>query len=242
MSKFNSRQTIGDIVAEFPKAGEIFKEYKIDFCCGGNRPLIEAIEKQNLNETEVIEKLNKLYGAFANSMDKNWKDANYDELVDHIVNKHHGYLWKELPEIGRLTTLILKVHGLHHPELSKVHKLFHTIKMDLEGHLTKEETLQYPAIRKFLETKSTEDLDVAVKVIKELEEEHEEAGNILKELRAITNDYEIPDDVCETFELTYQKLQELESDMFEHIHLENNILFPRLFALHESLSCKTCSK
>lgn len=242
MSKFNSQQTIGDIVAEFPKAGEVFKEYKIDFCCGGNRPLSDAIEKQNLNELEVVDKLNKLYETFANAMDTNWREANLDEFVDHIVNKHHGYLWKELPEIGRLTTLILKVHGVHHPELSKVHKLFHTIKMDLEGHLTKEETLQYPAIRKYIESKSKEDLDEAVKIIKELEDEHTEAGNILKELRVVTNDYEIPDDVCGTFEMTYQKLQEMESDLFEHIHLENNILFPRLFALQESLSCKTCNQ
>ncbi|NLP33798.1 MAG: iron-sulfur cluster repair di-iron protein [Clostridiales bacterium] len=239
MSKFNSQQNIGDIVAEFPKAGEVFKEYKIDFCCGGNRPLSDAIEKQNLNETEVLDKVNKLYETFANTMDTNWREANLDEFVDHIVNKHHGYLWKEMPEIGQLTTLILKVHGLHHPELSKVHKLFHTVKMDLEGHLTKEETLQYPAIRKFIESKSKEDLDEAVRIIKELEDEHTEAGNILKDLRAVTNDYEIPEDVCGTFVNTYQKLQEMESDLFEHIHLENNILFPRLFALQESMSYKT---
>jgi regulator of cell morphogenesis and NO signaling len=104
--------------------------------------------------------------------------------------------------------------------------------MELEEHLTKEETLQYPAIKKYLESNSKEDLSEAVRIINELEEEHTAAGNILKELRVVTKDYAIPDDVCATYVLTYEMLQTLEEDLFQHIHLENNILFPRLFAIN----------
>lgn len=237
MIKFNSSQNIGEIVADFPKAADIFKEYKIDFCCGGNRPLIAAIKERGLNENEVLGKVNGLYEAFANSMDKagkNWQEASIPELIDQIINKHHAYIWAELPQISKMTTLILRVHGAHHPELSKVHKLFHTLKVELELHLTKEETIQYPAIKKYLESNAEADLKEAVKIIDELEEEHTGAGNILKELRKVTNDYEIPADVCGTFEATYAKLQEMENDLFQHIHLENNILFPRLWGLRNA--------
>jgi regulator of cell morphogenesis and NO signaling len=234
MSIFTSNQKIGDIVAKFPNASEVLKEYKIDFCCGGNRPLITAIREQDLDEEKVIGKINTLYEDFKNKNNlegKNWVEAPFGELVEHILNVHHAYLHENLPKIGELTAKILRVHGNSHPELFKVHKLFNSIKTELESHLIKEETIQYPAIREYEKTRRIADLDNAIKIIKELEEEHTGAGDILKELRKVTEDYAIPDDVCPTFRLTYDKLQEMETDLFQHIHLENNILFPRLFAL-----------
>src|SRR5690606_30619626 len=121
----------------------------------------------------------------ASAQDKDWTTAPLDELVEHILNKHHAYLWDEMPKIAKLAMTIMKVHGEHHPELIKVHKLFRTVQMELEEHLTKEETLQYPAINRFLETNSKEDLEKAVNIIDELEKEHTNAGDILKELREI---------------------------------------------------------
>ncbi|CAK7029318.1 iron-sulfur cluster repair di-iron protein [Tissierella sp.] len=237
MSKFSSSQRIGEIVAKFPKAADIFIENKIDFCCGGDRLLIVAIEEKGLSEAKILDDLNKLYEEFESNLDSkdiNWQEAPISELVEYIINKHHAYLWDELPRISKLTTTILKVHGQSHPELSKVHKLFNTLKMELEEHLNKEETMQYPAIREYARTKSYADLERAINIINELEKEHTGAGDILKELRIVTDDYKIPDDVCPTFELTYEKLQEMESDLFKHIHLENNILFPRLRELFEN--------
>ena len=239
MEKFHANHKIGDIMAKFPAVEEIFNEYKIDFCCGGGRPLIEAIEEQGLDEAEVLQKINNLYEQYKDKLndgEKNWLEAPLAELVDYIINKHHAYLYENLPKISELTTTILRVHGGSHPELSKVHRLFHTVKMELEEHLIKEETIQYPAIREYLNTRAKEDLDKAVNIIKELEEEHSGAGDILKELRNVTNDYEIPCDACDTFRLTYEKLEELETDLFRHIHLENNILFPRLFELQKQMS------
>ncbi|NSB15434.1 iron-sulfur cluster repair di-iron protein [Clostridium beijerinckii] len=234
MNTFNSNQKIGEIVTKFPNAADIFKEYKIDFCCGGDRPLITAINEQGVNEAEILEKINASYEKLQNKLytnNKNWVEAPFDELVDHIVNVHHGYLYENLPKISELTTKILRVHGGNHPELSKVHKLFHTVKMELEAHLIEEETIQYPAIKEYLRSNSEVDLDKAINIINQLQDEHTGAGDILKELRKVTNDYKAPSDGCNTYKLTYAKLEEMESDIFQHIHLENNILFPRLSEL-----------
>lgn len=234
MHEIRSSEKIGDIVARFPSAADVFKEYKIDFCCGGDRPLNTVIKEQGLSEEEIIHKINNLFEKIKSTTalkDKNWLEAPLSELVDHILNTHHAYLHENLPIISELTTKIMRVHGENHPELIKVYKLFHTIKMELELHLTKEETLQYPAIREYEQSRSEADLNKAIKIIKELEDEHTGAGNILKELREITNEFELPKDACTTYGLTYTKLQELEADLFQHIHLENNILFPRLIAL-----------
>lgn len=234
MNAFNSNQKIGEIVTKFPKAADIFKECKIDFCCGGDRPLITAIKEQGVNETEILERINDSYEKLKNniySKDRNWVEAPFDELVDQIVNIHHEYLYKNLPKISELTTKILRVHGEKHPELSRVYKLFHTVKMELEAHLIEEETIQYPAINSYLRSNNEADLDKAINIINQLQDEHIGAGNILKELRETTNDYDVPTDGCTTYKLTYSKLQEMESDIFQHIHLESNILFPRLYEL-----------
>lgn len=161
-------------------------------------------------------------------MNKNLNDAPLNELVDHIIEKHHGYLKGELPYLGKLVKTIYRVHGEHHPELAQVYELFNGLKADLDSHLSKEETLQYPAIKKYLETKSEEDLKKAINIIDELIKEHIDSVEILSQLRKVTKNYIIPDDVCPTFEMTYQKIQDVEADLFEHIQLENNILFPKL--------------
>jgi regulator of cell morphogenesis and NO signaling len=231
MNKFNSNQKIGDIVIQFPNVSDIFKEYKIDFCCGGDRPLITAIKEQGVNEAELLERINDSYEKLKNniySKDRNWVEAPLDELVDHIINVHHGYLYDNFQKISELTSKILRVHGEKHPELVRVHKLYNTIRMELEAHLIEEETIQYPAIKAYLISNSEADLDKAINIINQLQDEHTGAGNILKELREITNDYELPANACTTYRLTYSKLQEMEADIFQHIHLESNILFPRL--------------
>jgi len=161
-----------------------------------------------------------------------WRLASFDDLVDHIVNTHHDYLYNELPKIGDLTTKILRVHGRSHPELAKVHKLFHTLKLELEQHLIKEEQTLFPLIIDYEEDPSLDKLNELLKVVEELEAEDIATGDFLKELSAITKGYAIPGDVCSTFSLTYQKLKNLELDLFTHIQLENNVLFPRLKSQH----------
>ena len=228
-NNFNSTQSIGDIVAMMPKAGEVFKEYGIDFCCGGHRPLAEAIREQKLDEAELLKKLDEVYEESIKLTGRNdFRMMSYSEQIDYIVTTHHAYLKRELPEISELVTTILRVHGSNHNELFKVHKLFHNLKTELEQHLIKEEELLFPLVKEY-EVKPSEDLlDRIKQVMKESEDEHDAAGDILKELRKITDGYKTPEDGCATFNLTYQKLEELEADLFQHIHLENNILFKNL--------------
>lgn len=230
-NKFNSTQKIAEIAVVFPKAMEIFKVYGIDFCCGGNRPLAEAISEKNLNETEILNKLNEefLKSAEVKQEERDWREAKYSDIIDFVVNTHHVYTSNVLQEIATLTIKILRAHGEHHgEELTKVHKLFNSLKTELEGHLIKEEERVFPLIKEYEENPSQETLKKALNIIKELEAEHEGAGGILKELREITNDYNVPEDGCNTYRYTYSKLIELEGDLFKHIHIENNILFPRL--------------
>ncbi|MCF6094296.1 iron-sulfur cluster repair di-iron protein [Microaerobacter geothermalis] len=220
---------IGDIVTQVPKTADIFKEYRIDFCCGGNRPLGEVIDEMNLNEGELMQQLNQILieRSTANENIKNWGEAGYGELIDYVVNKHHAYLNKELPSISQLTAKILRVHGSKHPELSQVYQLFHKLKMEMEQHMIREEVDAFPLIKQYEKNKSSLQLDKIIRMIKKLESEHDDAGNLLKELRKGTKDYQLPDDACMSYQLTYQKLEELENDLFQHVHLENNILFPR---------------
>lgn len=228
MNTFQTSQAIGDIVAIMPKASEVFRKYNIDFCCGGHRPLAAAIKEQNLDEKEILEKLDEAYNEtkeIVNVVD--FRNLSSGDLVDYIINTHHSFAKKILPSISELTTTILRVHGPHHNYLFKVHKLSHDLKSELEQHFIKEEEILFPLIKQY-EGKSSDELFEKIKeAIKETEDEHDGAGDILKELRQITENYKVPDDGCATFELTYRQLQELEADLFEHIHLENNILFKR---------------
>lgn len=227
---FTAQTKTGEIVTQFPRASQVLKEYKIDFCCGGNRPIEESISEKGLNEEEVLTKLNTLY-IETKELDRQevkWELEAYSKLIDHIVHVHHAYLNKVLPELSAFVTKVYRVHGAAHPELAQIHTLFHTLKMELEHHLFEEEEKVFPKVKKYEATGSKEVLEEVLKTIDSLESEHEGAGNILKELREVTNDYQLPEGACTTYTLTYLKLEELESDLFQHIHLENNILFPRL--------------
>lgn len=230
MERFNRNQSIGEIVSMLPKASEVFKQYRIDFCCGGNRPLSEAIKEQNLNEKEILAELDKIFKE-SNSMKSNITDfrtMSPIDLIEYIVNTHYDYVKKVLPELGELTTKIMRVHGVKHEELFKVHKLFSTLKTELEQHLPKEEEVLFPLIKEYDRNPSDGLLNRINKVLKETENEHEAAGDIIKELRKITAEYTVPNDGCNTYFITFDKLQELEADLFQHIHLENNILFKKL--------------
>ncbi len=228
MTQFNTSQRIGDIVAIFPKGSEVFKKFNIDFCCGGNRPLAEAIQEQGLDTDDVIQKLEEAYSQskeLAGEVD--FLKMESGKLVEYIVNTHHAYLNRVLPEIGRLAAKVLRAHGSNHQELFRVHKLFNSLRTELEEHLIKEEELLFPLFKQYEEAASETILLNINTVMSETEDEHEGAGEILKELRKITSDYSVPADGCRTFELMYTLLQELEGDLFQHIHLENNILFKR---------------
>jgi len=226
---FHNTQTIGEIVAILPEAADIFNRHRIDFCCGGARQLSTAIREQNLNEAEI---LNELENAFEKSRKTPGSAASFiemepDSLVRHILNTHHVYTKRVLPEIEELLIKIMNVHGERHPELFRVQKLFSALKADLEQHLQKEERVLFPMMEAYRNDPAQEVGARIRSAINVMENEHTGAGDILKELREVTEDYQVPEDGCGSYSLAYAKIKELESDLFQHIHLENNILFKK---------------
>lgn len=213
--------TIGEVAAQLPEASKIFDEYGIDFCCGGNRRLYDVIAAQAVNEADIIRQLSNALeerkGGYSGRTDFN--DMKAKDLSTYIEDIHHGYLRQVLPETAEILATVLRVHGANHPELYKVYKLFGTLKTDLEQHLLKEETMLFPAL-------SDEDTPVKTRIslAKDIISEHVAAGDILGELRRVTEDYRIPEDACPTFMKAYELLEGIEKDLHQHIHLENNIL------------------
>ncbi|OQB24668.1 MAG: Iron-sulfur cluster repair protein ScdA [Firmicutes bacterium ADurb.Bin182] len=208
--------SIGDIVAKLPAASEVFKKFGVDFCCGGHRILSEVIKEQGIDGVLLYKELDAEANKAQERSNVDFSAMSADELSSHIQARHHSYLREALPRLSELSNTVLKAHGKNHPELFRVHGLFGTLRIELEQHLAKEETLLFPAIG---------DINEQVrKLAREIKEEHESAGKILKELRLITDGYTVPLDGCPTFRKLYESLIEFESDLFEHIHLENNIL------------------
>lgn len=227
---FTGSETVGEIVTAFPGASNLMKEYKIDFCCGGSRPLSEALRQKGIDEKTFLEELNRLHQQALQKQQQNvdWRNAPLADLIDHIVQNHHAYLLKELPLLSEFVTKIFRVHGAAHPELAQLHRLFHQMKTDLEQHLVEEEEKVFPLIKEAEQSGTREAFRKAVETIAKMEDDHSAVGELLKEMREITDDYRLPEGACRTYTLTFQKLEELESDMFQHIHLENNVLFPRV--------------
>lgn len=226
---FNKDQSVGEIVAILPKSSKLFKELKIDFCCGGDKTLEAAANENKLNLDEVMEKLEVIYSKSREiKEDTDFREMKLSDLIDYIEQTHHIYVKRSLPEIGEYINAILNAHGISHSELFKVHKLYNTLRTELEQHLVKEEKVLFPMIKEYEEFPSNDYLKKIIEAMRETEEEHENAGDVLKELRKTTREYMVPEDGCATYCVTYDKLSEFESDLFEHIHLENNIMFKRL--------------
>ncbi|WP_313127835.1 iron-sulfur cluster repair di-iron protein [Anaerocolumna sp.] len=222
MNIIDRNNTIGTVVAELPKATEIFKEYGIDYCCGGHRLLADVIKEQNIAGAEIYEKLQQADEERKNlyfGQENNFKEMSPEVLSAYIEDTHHSYLRKALPDTAELLSIVLRAHGRNHKELFEIYRLFGQLKADLEQHLLKEETLVFPIVGE-----AEENLKEIKDLTHEIITEHEAAGEILRELRSITKDYQLPADACETFAKTYKNLEEMEQDLHQHIHLENNIL------------------
>lgn len=210
--------TIGSVVASNPVASEIFDSVGIDFCCGGHRKLADIIQDQHIDAESLYLRLEEARDTRQNSYGGNdFRSMSPLVLSAYIEDTHHSYLRDMLPKTAEVLATILRVHGAHHRELFDVYRLFGTLKTELESHLLKEETMLFPII---MDGKEEE----LRSLTKEIMEEHEGAGELLAQLRHVTNNYHIPEDVCGTFVKAYKMLQELEQDLHQHIHLENNIL------------------
>lgn len=215
-----NKRAVGEIVVSFPLSSEVFRSAGIDFCCGGKRLLGDVIEEQRLVDEKIYRALDDL-AECAEAPAEPFPDMSAERLVEYILTRHHSYLWKALPETHGLLTDVLKAHGGRHPELYDVYKLYGQLAHEMEPHLIREETELFPAV-------ANGERENCLALVHILEEEHEAAGSLLKQLRHATNDYSVPCDGCDTFRELYRKLVELEGDTLQHYHLENNILFPKI--------------
>lgn len=227
---FSETTLVKDIVNTLPKTSDVFKRNRIDFCCGGNIPLIEAATQQKVNIEQLMEELKEIFIKEENHKDdiQVWKSSSSAEIINHVKEHYHLPLLDELTQLSPYVTKVSKVHGGSHPELLKMYELFYEFKKEMIEHTAKEEETVFPMLLK-LEDPELENREEIINYIKELEKEHDHAGAILKELREVTSDFEPPIDACGTYRLVYKRLETLEAETFMHVHLENNILFPRYF-------------
>lgn len=231
MLKTYSEQTlVRDLVNEFPKTADVFKSVRIDFCCGGATPIAEAAAAGGLDLEDLMAKLNETIEKSGQSETdlKVWTESDSNIIIDHVISEYHNPLREEFLNLSPYVTKVSRVHGGHRPELLKVYELYYELKKEMLEHVAKEEETVFPLIRE-LDADMVEDREQALNYIKELEKEHDHAGAILKELREITSDFTPPADACGTYRLVYKRLEMLEEQTFMHVHLENNILFPRYF-------------
>ncbi|MFJ8531555.1 iron-sulfur cluster repair di-iron protein [Bacillus sp. NPDC094106] len=230
---FTKTSIVGEIVTAFPQSSDLFKKYRIDFCCGGDKTIEVATQTKEISSDELLKILNQQYTLYKskNNESTNWSEVNLSTLIDHIIEKHHHFIQEELPQLSPYVTKVFRVHGQIESHLSIVHRLFHELKLELEQHIMKEETLVFPLIKTYEQNPTEENLVLAIERLEELEQEHDKAGDLIKELRIITNDFTPPEHACRTYRMVYNRLEDFESDLFQHVHLENNILFKRLLSL-----------
>lgn len=232
-------RTVADYVTKNIKASHIFKKYGIDFCCGGGISLEKACENKDVEYSQLVEELQNLDLTARKGI--NFNDLPLNELIDHIVEKHHKYVEANIGLLIQYSSKVVKVHGTNNPQLIKVDKLFQEVAGELASHLKKEELILFPFIKKMLIAErekspiSIPHFSTVENPIKMMEDEHEEAGNIFKEIARITNNYTPPAHACNTFRALYDKLDEFEQDLHQHIHLENNILHPKALKLEKKL-------
>ncbi len=221
-------QSIGQIVAEDYRAAHIFSEFNIDFCCGGDITLEEACEKEDINKDALNSALKDL--AAKEGTEDNYNNWALDFLMDYIVNIYHNKTRESLPEITSYAETVASVHGDNHKELFEIYREFTKVACEMNSHMEQEEEKIFPFIKSLLKNPDDmTDVDRAnpAKMIDMMEHEHDETGESMKKIRKLSDDYTLPYDACATYRVYYRKLEAFEKDLYKHVHLENNILFPK---------------
>ncbi|MFA5514658.1 MAG: iron-sulfur cluster repair di-iron protein [Desulfuromonadales bacterium] len=224
--------TIGAIVAEDYRASRVFDRHGIDFCCGGNVPLAVACREKGLDEAVILREIAESASAPI-ERSHNYAAWALPFLADYIVNTHHAYLHENTEQMAVSANKIAGVHGARHPEVIEIAAIFGKVVTDLDAHLREEEEVLFPAIKRVDAARTNgraaapADLAAIRASLATLGAEHQEIGDAVHAIRHLSNDYALPGDVCNTFAVTYRMLREFEDDLHKHVHLENNILFPK---------------
>ncbi len=236
MTTLTQDRTVGQITAEFPASTRVFEKHGIDFCCGGKIPVTEACRRLGLDAEALLGEIDAAtdqatQGPSGDLAD--WTTAPLPTLIDHIVDTHHAYMKVQLPRVEAMLEKVLQAHGERHGEMLRaVAAIYAPMKAELDGHLAKEEMILFPLIRSLVDGRgSTFHCGSVQNPIRMMLQEHESAGDGLVQLRRLTGGYFPPADACNTFRALYFELAAMEQDLHRHIHLENNILFPRAIGL-----------
>ena len=237
MPAVETSKTVRELVLANPAAARTLEQFGIDYCCGGNKSLVEACANARVPIEQVVTAL-EVPRPIPDARD--WGNAPLAQLTQHIVEKHHAFTREELKRLTSLLAKVVTAHATNHPELARVQFLFRGLDQELTMHMMKEEEFLFPYI---------EEMEAAVNAKRSLPScmfgtvqnpvrmmmmEHDSAGDALREMRAITNSYTVPAEACMSYQELYRALPAFEADMHEHIHLENNILFPRSIQMEEA--------
>lgn len=234
-----STETVGQIAAKDLRKVEVFKKYGIDFCCGGKKTVRQICQEKGLDATKVEQEL-QLANQQAGATKLEYNEWNLDFLADFIVNTHHSYVRKTLPELRGYAIKVARVHGSKHPELLHILSGVEAIAEALSRHMEEEEKVLFPYIKRIVALNTfqlpMQDADNSLStIIRDMEQEHDYVGRALEDIRAWSNNFAIPEDACASYKVLYNMIGEFEGDLFTHIHLENNILFPKAIDMEKSL-------
>lgn len=241
MNQELTHRTIGEIVAEDYRAAGAFKKFGLDFCCGGKRTVAEACTKKGVDVQELEQELRSALRRAAGEAD--YASWPADLLVEYIVSMHHRFVRDKLPEIESYARKVAKVHGRSYPAIEEMLEVFLRLRDEMSDHLDKEEELLFPYIKRLVEAESKGrapeaglDEGTPAQAVAMLESEHEEAGRLMARLEELSDGFTPPEDACPTFRVYFKNLEGFRDDLHKHVHLENNILFPRALELHERLA------
>lgn len=235
-------KTVREIALEMPVTTRVFEEFKIDYCCGGRKLFIDACRKVGANPEIVLKKIQEISGN-AEPREFEWlATASLGRLADYIEEKHHAFTKSELEQLPPLMDKVARVHGDRHPELFELQKKFETLRDDLIPHMQKEEIVLFPYLRQLDPHRTPADSAVSPPCfgtvqnpVRVMMTEHDTAGELLQEMRALSQDYALPEGACPSYTALYRRLEALERDLHQHIHLENNLLFPKALEIEQSL-------
>ena len=236
----NSETTVRDVALQVPESTRLFESLKIDYCCGGNQSLGQACASAGVDVDDLMEMLSGV-GQSNEEGVLDFQNASLPELITHILETHHVFTKTEMERLQQLADKVLQAHGGNHPELVNLDELFTRLCADLKPHMFKEEQVLFPYIMAMAEAAGQNravpfpPFGTVNNPIRMMMMEHDTAGQILRKLRALTSDYKVPADACISYQTLYQALENFERDLHQHIHLENNILFPKALDLENTL-------
>jgi len=230
-------KTVGEIAAEVPSTTREFEKLGIDYCCGGSRTLAEACAAANIPIDKVLARLEEGLKSSQSGASQNWSNQLLADLITHITSTHHVFVREESPRIAALAAKVVGVHGKNQPELLQVQAIFSALAEELRVHLMKEEQVLFPYVLLMEESTLAGEpappamFGTVVNPVRMMMQEHDGAGEALRSLRSVTNEYTLPADACISYRTLYDALRGFEADLHQHIHLENNVLFPRAVAM-----------